>query len=300
MKNDEQTLIETLVSEVLQERKKERWLKTIRFVLWFSLIAFITFQVLRPSNNTTFSQTNHVALIRLDGMIATGREFSADVVIPILQEAFSDKSTVGVLININSPGGTPVQSAIIHDEILRLKAKYHKKVVVVGEDLLTSGAYFVSVAADKIYVNESTLTGSIGVVMKGFGFVEAMKKIGIERRVYVSGNNKDRLDPFLPQNPDDAQKIASVMEEVHQHFIQAVLTGRKGKLKADAKVLFNGDFWSGSTAIKLGLADGLGSWTSVLIKEWGKTPYQEYGGSNNFFRMLSGQLTNAFDHMVNT
>jgi len=300
MKNDEQTLAGTLASDLLRERRIDRWLKNIRFVLWFGLIAFITYQIVRTNTTTSHLAESHVAFIRLDGMIASGREFSADTVIPVLQDAFSDKNTVGVLIDINSPGGTPVQSAIIHDEILRLKAKYHKKVVVVGEDLLTSGAYFVAVAADKIYVNESTLTGSIGVVMKGFGFVDLMKKIGVERRVYVSGNNKDRLDPFLPQNPDDTKKIASVMEEVHQHFINAVIVGRKGKLKADPKTLFTGDFWSGTTALKLGLVDGLGSWTSVISKEWGKTPYHEYGSGNGFLRLLSGQLTSSFDHLVNS
>lgn len=300
MKNDEQKVVETLISDLLSERRTDRWLKNIRFVLWFGLIAFVTFQIMRTNTNATRFAESHVAMIKLDGMIATGRDFSADVVLPLLQEAFEDKNSVGILIDINSPGGTPVQSAIIHDEILRLKAKYHKKVVVVGEDLLTSGAYFVAVAADKIYVNQSTLTGSVGVVMKGFGFVDAMKKLGVERRVYVSGNNKDRLDPFLPQNAADTKKIASVMQEVHQHFIEAVLAGRKGKLKADAATLFNGDFWSGSTALTLGLVDGLGNWPTVLVKEWGKTPYQEYGAGNNFIRMLSGQMNNAFDHLMYT
>lgn len=298
MKNDEQTVIETLVSDLLKERRTERWLKNIRFILWFSLITFVVFQIMRTSTTTTHYAEQHVAMIRLDGMIAAGRDFSADSVIPVLQEAFEDKNTVGVLIAINSPGGTPVQSAIIHDEILRLKAKYRKKVIVVGEDLLTSGAYFVAVAGDKIYVNPNTLTGSVGVIMKGFGFVDAMKKIGVERRVYVSGNNKDRLDPFLPQNAEDTKKIATVMQEVHQNFVTAVMAGRKGKLKADPATLFNGDFWSGSEAVRLGLVDGLGNWTNVLVKEWGQTPYREYGAGNNFVRMLTGQMTNAFDHLV--
>jgi len=300
MKNDEQTLVQALFADLIRERKTDRWLKNIRFLLWFCLIAFITYQVMRSTGNETPFAESHVALLRLDGMIASGRDFSADNVIPVLQDAFSDSKTVGVLININSPGGTPVQASIIHDEIVRLKNKYHKKVVVVGEDLLTSGAYFVAVAADRIYVNESTLTGSIGVVMKGFGFVDVLKKIGIERRVYISGNNKDRLDPFLPQNADDIKKIESVMEEVHQHFIKAVLAGRKGKLTVDPKTLFNGDFWSGSTALKLGLVDGLGNWTNVLPKEWGKTPYREYSGSNGLMRLLSGQITSAFDRLVYT
>ena len=289
----------SLVNDLLKEKRADRRWKNIRFIAWFCFLVFVFLNLTGTFNNlpvpASASGSKYTALIRLDGMIAPGRGFSAQDVIPTLQEAFADKHAAGVLIDINSPGGTPVQSSIIHDAILMLKKKYHKKVIIVGEDLLTSGAYFVAVAADKIYVNPNTLTGSVGVIMKGFGFVDVMKKVGIERRVYTSGDEKDRLDPFLPQSPDDAKKVQEVMNEVHQNFEAAVIAGRKGKLHADPKTLFNGDFWSGQSALKLGLVDGLGNLQDVMEKEFNTSEYREYGGTSNLFKMIGSQLGSAFD-----
>jgi protease-4 len=301
MNNDDIAAI--LAKDFLKEKRADRRWRNIRFVFWFALFAYLIIAIFKfagPSGPTTpTTNGKYAALIRLEGMIAPDRDFSAANVVPILEEAFADKEAAGIIIDINSPGGTPVQAAIIHDAILQFKKKYHKKVVIVGEDLLTSGAYYVAVAADKIYVNPNTLTGSIGVIMKGFGFVDLMKKIGVERRVYTMGNDKDRLDPFLPQTTEDMQKIQQVMNEVYQNFIQAVLEGRKGKLHVtDPKTLFTGDFWSGQTAAKLGLVDGLGNLTDVMDKEFGTIDYKEYGGAPNFFRMLGGQLNSAFDAMM--
>lgn len=291
-----------LVNDLLKEKRSERRWKNIRFVFWFALFAYLiigTFSWLGSSAVPAGPLSGkYVALIRLDGMIAPGRDFSAEQIVPTLHEAFTDKNALGIVIDINSPGGTPVQAAIIHDAILSFKKTYHKRVVIVGEDLLTSGAYYVAVAADKIYVNPNTLTGSIGVIMKGFGFVDIMKKIGIERRVYTAGTDKDRLDPFLPQTPDDLKKIQEVMGEVHQNFVIAVLEGRRNKLKADPRTLFNGDFWSGQTALKMGLVDGLGNLTDVIEKEFKTTHYKEFGESSSFLRMLGGQLGSAFDAMA--
>jgi protease-4 len=294
----------TLTQELLKEKRADRRWKTIRSLLWLAMFVYLITGLFKLLSGPTVSggaeDHHYVALIRLDGMIAPGRDFSAEQIVPLLREAFMDKEARGVVIDINSPGGTPVQAAIIHDAILAFKKKYHKKVIVVGEDLLASGAYFVAVAADKIYVNPSTLTGSIGVIMKGFGFVDVMKKVGIERRVYTAGTNKDRLDPFLPQNADDLKKIQQVMGEVHQNFAQAVMEGRKGKLKADPSVLFTGDFWSGQTALQLGLVDGLGNLMDAMDKEFGTTQYKEFGGAGNFFRMLGDGIGSAFDRVVYT
>lgn len=290
-----------LLAEILREKRSERRWKNIRFVFWFALIAFTVYGIFRlaagPSADT-FQGGKYVSLLRIDGMIAPGRDLSGDELMPVFKDAFKDKHASGVVISINSPGGTPVQSAIIHDAILYYKKKYNKKVIVVGEDMLTSGAYYVSVAADKIYVNANTITGSIGVIMKGFGFVDAIKKIGVERRVYTSGANKDRLDPFLPQNADDLKKIDEVMNEVHLNFKQAVLEGRKGKLKVDPESLFTGDFWSGQAALKLGLVDGIGNLVDVLDKEFGTTHFKEYNSSASFMRMLGVQMNSAIDAMV--
>src|SRR3990167_1010864 len=302
IKNDDAST--SLVHDLLKDRRAERRWKNIRFIAWFLLIAlmsFSTFRLFSPTStvSTISSKGKYVALIRLDGMIAPGRSFSAEETIPILHDAFMDKNAEGIILDINSPGGTPVQSSIIHDAILALKKKYHKRVIIVGEDLLTSGAYFVAVAADKIYVNPNTITGSIGVIMKGFGFVDLLKKVGIERRVYTVGNDKDRLDPFLPQNPEDLKKIQTVMSEVHDNFSRAVLEGRKGKLHANPEELFSGDFWSGQTALKLGLVDGLGNLMDVMETEFHTNNFKEYGGMPNLFRLFGGQVGSTFDAIFN-
>lgn len=300
---NQQEIQQELVRDLIREKRADRRWKNIRFFLWFVLFACAVFGIFHvisgKKSSTLIDGHKQVALIRLDGMIAPGRDFSAETIVPILKDAFENKQTAGLVIDINSPGGTPVQAAIIHDAIVAMKKKYHKKVIVVGEDLLTSGAYYVAVAADQIYVNASTLTGSIGVIIKGFGFNEVMKKIGIERRVYTAGADKDRLDPFLPQNPEDLKKVQEVMSEVHKNFEQAVLEGRKGRLHvADPATLFTGDFWSGQTAVSLGLADGIGNLMDVMEKEFGTSEYKEFGGTSNIFRMLGGQLGSAFDSMV--
>jgi protease IV len=301
-KMNDQDLSASLVQDLLKEKRRDRLWRNIRSLAWLAFFAYllinIFYYVSHSSMPSAALSEQYVALIRLDGMIAPDRDFSAAATVPLLEEAFADKNALGVILDINSPGGTPVQAAIIHDSILRLKNKYHKKIVVVGEDLLTSGAYFVAVAADRIYVNPSTLTGSIGVAVKGFGFVDAMKKLGIERRVYTAGNEKDRLDPFLPQSPDDIKKISEVMHEVHQYFVNAVLKGRKGKLTIDPSKLFNGDFWSGQTAISLGLADAAGNLNEASEKEFHSTEFKEYNSAPNFFRLLSGQLNTALDAIV--
>jgi protease-4 len=297
---NKEEVINALTQDLLREKRADRRWRNIRFIAWFLLFSYLIvsiFHYFKPSPSSSSHDTDrYAALVRLDGMIAPGRGFSAEDTIPILKDAFADKNASGVILMINSPGGTPVQAAIIHDAILAFKKRYHKKVIVIGEDLLTSGAYFVAVSADKIYVNANTLTGSIGVIMKGFGFVDAMKKLGIERRVYVSGDDKDRLDPFLPQNPEDLKKIKSVMEEVHQNFVQAVLQGRKGKLQNGNINLFNGDFWSGQTALKLGLVDGIGNLMDVIDKEFQTTQYKEYGdATTNLFKLFGGRINSMVD-----
>lgn len=299
MNNHDATSI--LVSDLLREKRSDRRWKNVRFIAWFLLTVYVVIHIFNYTHGVSTSLPGHgkyAALIRLDGMIAPGRDFSAETVVPILRDAFSDKNAAGIIIDINSPGGTPVQAAIIHDTILAYKKKYHKKVIIVGEDLLTSGAYYIAVAGDQIYVNPNTLTGSVGVIMKGFGFVDLMKKMGIERRVYTSGENKDRLDPFLPQTPDDLKKIQQVMTEVHDNFAQVVLEGRKGRLRADPKTLFTGDFWSGATAVKLGLADNTGNLMDAMQKEFNTTEYRDYTDSSNLFKILGNQLGSTFDSAV--
>jgi protease IV len=290
---NEQNITNDLVQALIKERRSERRWKNIRFFIGLFIIVVIgclVFKQKAPAALDGKDEKGYVALIHLDGMIAPGENFSAEDVLPLLRDAFRDTEAKGIILDINSGGGTPVQASIIHDGILEMKKKYHKKVIVVGEDLMASGAYFIAVAADKIYVNPNTITGSIGVIMKGFGFPELIKKYGIERRVYTAGVNKDRLDPFLPQNKEDIAKVQSVIKEVHENFIQTVMEGRKGKLHGDTKELFSGDFWSGQTAVKLGLVDALGNLSDVMQSEFHVSHYKDYSQSGSLLRSLASQF----------
>eukprot|EP01059_Diplonema_ambulator_P036099 TRINITY_DN885_c0_g1_i3.p2 TRINITY_DN885_c0_g1~~TRINITY_DN885_c0_g1_i3.p2 ORF type:complete len:315 (+),score=-62.56 TRINITY_DN885_c0_g1_i3:1083-2027(+) len=268
-----------LIHAILREQKIARRWKATRFLLGFALLAFWSLHLLSPNIGKRFSKTPavpYVSLLQWNGEIANNKPFSAEQVLPELQRAFSDAQSKGVLIEIDSPGGSPVQAGIIYDRIVYLKNKYKKKVVILGEDALASGAYLVASAADKIYVHPDTITGSIGVILSGFGFDQAIKKLGISRRVFSAGTHKDRLDPFTAVNPQDVQKANQVLTEVHTHFIDKVLLNRKDKLQAPLSQLFSGDFWTGSTALKLGLVDGLANSWTILQTEFKVSEYKNY------------------------
>jgi protease IV len=289
-----------LVRDLIKERRRDRRWRNIRFflgIILFGLVVLGIFSINTPtlSAGEPGAGDSYIALLRLDGMIAPGQGFSVEEVVPQLKLAFADKDAQGVILDINSGGGTPVQASIIHDEIVKLKHKYHKRVIVVGEDMLASGAYFVAVSADKIYVNPNTVTGSIGVIMEGFGFPDLIKKIGVDRRAYASGDHKDRLDPFLPAAPDDITKVHGVLDEVHANFTDVVKAGRQGKLQGDPQELFSGDFWTGQTALKLGLVDGLGDLWDVMQTEFQVSRYKDYSASGGFLKSLANQLGSFFD-----
>ncbi len=274
---------DSLVKEFLEDRRRERRWRNIRWIgymiilLLFLILLFSAFGFsFGKSTSTNGAGEPYAALIRMEGIIMPGTDFSAEKMIPQLNQAFADSNARGVVLLINSPGGSPVQASIIHDKIMALKTQYKKKVIVVGEDALASGSYLVATAADKIYVNKDTLTGSIGVIMEGFGANDAIAKIGIQRRVFTAGNHKDRLDPFEPLKPDDVLKVNSVLANVHQSFINDVLEGRKNKLNGDQKELFSGDFWSGVQAVNLGLADGTANLWEALSKEFNTKYYRDY------------------------
>lgn len=293
--NSNADLTADLVRDLIKERRSERRWKNIRFFLGFALVVAIAYALLVKSKPPVLPESdgNYVSLIRLDGMIAPGQGFSAEGVIPALKAAFKDQQSKGVILEINSGGGTPVQAAIIHDMILKLKKQYNKRVMVVGEDMLASGAYYVAVSADKIFVNANTITGSVGVIMKSFGVTDLMQKIGVQRRVYASGVDKDRLDPFLPETKEDMEKMQQLLTEVHDNFNQVVLQGRQGRLHADPSVLFTGDFWSGQTAVKLGLVDGLGNLYDVMESEFNVTRFKDYTDSGNPLKAFFSQMGSA-------
>lgn len=271
------TLSNELVEALIGERRRDRRWRIIRTCLWIGFLAlvyFFIFAATRPSS--AVAKAPYISLIRLNGPIMPGGHFSADKVIPQLNKAFADKHSRGVILQINSPGGTPVQASIIHDRIEYLKKHFHKKVIVLGVDTLASGAYLISTAADKIFVNKDTVTGSIGVIMSSFGFTDLIKKLGITRRVFTAGTNKDRLDAFKPVTPQDRAKVKKLLSAVHQDFINDVLQGRKGHLHGAPSELFSGDFWTGTHAVELGLADGTGNLWNIMKSQFKVTHYRDY------------------------
>ncbi len=205
----------------------------------------------------------YTALIRMNGVIQAGGDASGENVIEALDSAFEDKGVAGVILMINSPGGSPVQSSMINDEIVRLRAK-HKTVplYVVVEDVCASGGYYVAAAADKIYVNKGSIVGSIGVLMDGFGFTGTMEKLGVERRLLAAGENKGFLDPFSPLVASHEEHARQMLGEIHQQFIDVVRKGRGNRLK-ETPEMFSGLMWTGAKSIELGLSDGYGSVDSV-------------------------------------
>lgn len=214
-----------------------------------------------------------VPVVRLQGVIAAeprpGRLNIASVE-PLLQRAFAMRSAPAVAIVVNSPGGSPVQSRLISNRIRQLADQKKKPVLIFVEDAAASGGYFIAVAGDEIFADPSSIVGSIGVIMAGFGFVGALEKLGIERRVHTAGRNKSTLDPFLPEKPDDVERIKGFELDIHQVFIEHVKRHRAGRLRAEDDVLFTGEWWTGLRGLELGLIDAIGDLHAVLRERYGQ------------------------------
>jgi protease IV len=250
--------VQQVVSELVRERRAERrWRNFWRLVL-LSAVAALLYFGFHQGQKAMAPSVPHTALIEIRGEIAVGAEASAEPLMVALKQAFEDKGAQAVVLRINSPGGSPVQAGLLNDEILRLKALHRKKVYAVVEEVCASGAYYIAVAADAIYVDKASLVGSIGVLMDGFGFVGLMEKLGIERRLLTAGTNKGMLDPFSPQNDKQRAFAQTMIDQVHQQFIEVVKRGRGDRLKPTPD-MFSGLFWNGEQAVQLGLADELGS-----------------------------------------
>lgn len=251
--------VEKIALAGLQEQKTaRRWsvlFKSLTFIYLFFLLMMLLGWV-GQNKNTSIA---HTALIDISGVIEAGGQVNADAVISSLNDAYDNNGTKGIILRINSPGGSPVQAGIINDEIHRQR-KLHPEIPVyaVVEDICASGGYYIAVAADKIFVDKASIVGSIGVLMDGYGFTEVMKKVGVERRLMTAGENKGMLDPFSPVNPKQQAFAQSMLNQIHQQFITVVREGRGSRLKEDADT-FSGLFWNGEESIKLGLADAQGS-----------------------------------------
>jgi protease-4 len=280
-----------------EQRRARRW--GIFFKLFFALyLLFILLLFFGSSLGGRALASHYTALVDLDGTIASDSEASADNVIAGLREAFEDSSAVGVIVRANSPGGSPVQSGYIYDEIKRLRAKYPKKPLYgVVTDMCASGCYYALAAADKIYVDRASIVGSIGVLMNGFGFVGTLKKLGVERRLLTAGKHKGILDPFSPLSAFDRAYAQKMLDRVHQQFIERVRAGRGQHLK-ETKDMFSGLFWTGEEAIKLGLADDLGNASYVAREVIGAEDIVDFtqreGVLDRFARRIGSEAARVF------
>lgn len=293
--------LEILARSAVEElRRTRRW--NIFFRLsWFVVIVLLLLVVLFADVGSKTPPTgNFTALVDLTGEIGPGRTASADNVIAGLRDAFRSKAKA-VILRANSPGGTTVQSADINDEIQRLRKKYPDKPVYgVIADVCASGCYYVISGTDRIFANPSSIVGSIGVLLDGgFGFVDAMKKLGIERRLFHSGAHKAAFDPFLPLKPGDKRNVQKMLDEVHQQFIDVVKRGRGKKLKNDPE-LFSGRFWSGATARKLGLVDEFGSADYVARDVVGAAKLVDFTYRPGWLDRFAGQIGASMAHVLTT
>lgn len=258
--NWERLTLEKLSQNALQEQRRARhwgiFFKTLAFIYLFILL-FLGLGWIGGGDKGTHG--DHTALVSVDGVIGVGADIDAERVITGLKDAFENEFTRGVILRINSPGGSPVQAGYINDEIRRLRGLHPDvPVYAVVEDICASGGYYVAVAADKIFVDKASLVGSIGVLMDGFGFTGTMEKLGIERRLLTAGENKGFLDPFSPPVAAQQEYAKQMLAEIHQQFVDVVRRGRGTRLK-ETPEMFSGLVWNGARSVQLGLADGLGS-----------------------------------------
>ncbi|MBQ77847.1 MAG: S49 family peptidase [Cellvibrionales bacterium] len=288
-----QILEKVATASVTEQRKARRWgifFKLLTFVYLFVIIA----SLLPKESSLGPVYDEHVALVSLDGVIAADAPANANTVVAGLRDAFADGSSKAVILSINSPGGSPVQSGYINDEIYRLKALYpEKKLYAVIADLGASGGYYVASAADEIYADKASLVGSIGVISAGFGFEKLIEKMGVERRIYSAGESKAFLDSFSAEKERDVTFWQSVLAETHAQFIEVVKTGRGERLINDPAI-FSGLIWTGEGALAKGLIDGLGSAGYVAREVIGVEDVIDYTVEPNPFEQFAKRIGTYF------
>ncbi len=282
-----------------EQRRARRWgifFKSLVFVYIFVIFFYI------PSGWDTGKITpgKHTALVDLEGVISAESPANADSLVGGLREAFKHKNTAAVILRINSPGGSPVQSGYVYDEIKRLREKYpDKKLYAVISDICASGGYYIAAAADEIYADKASIVGSIGVLMDGFGFVEAIDKLGIERRLLTAGKHKGVLDPFSPLKKSEVKHVQGLLDSIHQQFIDKVKEGRGDRLSKSPD-LFTGLFWSGEESLKLGLVDGLGNSSFVAREVIGVEKIVDFTPKQNYLDRFADQIGVSMANVIVT
>jgi len=293
--NWERDILNRLAFASLNEQRRARRWRIFFIFLTFAYLFLIYISLVAPDwqiSGDTISSSKHTALVEIKGIISSETEASADKVIADLRDAFEHKNTAGVIIRINSPGGSPVQAGYINDEIVRLRKKYPDiPLYAVATDICASGGYYIAAAADKIYADKASIVGSIGVLMSSFGFVGAMEKMGIERRLLTAGEHKGFLDPFSPTKEEDIKHIKTALDNIHAQFIDVVKQGRGDRLKnAEELQIFSGLIWTGEQAVEVGLVDGLGSSSYVAREIIKAEKIKDFTSTPNYFDQFAKQL----------
>ncbi len=297
----EREVVTQLAEASLKEQRRSRRWGIIFKLLTFAYIGVILFMIGEASLTTVTINEKHTALVELTGIIADKEKASADHIVTALREAFENENAAGVILRINSPGGSPVQSGYIYDEIQRLrKENPDTPLYAVVTDICASGGYYIASAADKIYADKASIVGSIGVRMDNFGFVDAIEKLGVERRTLTAGENKALLDPFLPENEKAKAHLQNMLSEIHQQFINAVKEGRGDRLDTSVEGLFSGLIWTGEAAVKNGLVDELASASYVAREVIGEETIVDYTVQEDILERFAQRLGSTVAQVIST
>ncbi len=288
----ERSLIRELALESVRERRRSRrWGIFFKFLIVLYIVVLMILWFPELWKDSSHKKDHYTALIEIRGLISAESEARADYIVSALRDAYKDEKVKGIILRINSPGGSPVQSSYIYDEIQRLREQNPElPVYAVVTELCASGGYYIATAADAIYVNPASIVGSIGVLMNGFGFNEMMEDFGIERRLLTAGEHKGMMDPFSPLQSFDQQHIQRLLDQIHQQFIDAVIQGRGDRIDPNDPQLFSGLIWTGEESIRLGLADGLGSSSHVAREIIEAETIVDFTRKEDIFERLAKQL----------
>ena len=296
----ERKIIEKLaLAAVTEQRRARRWsvfFKSLIFIYLFAIFGMAIYPKIKQ--NIGVDRKYHTAVIDVVGVIAEDKDANASDIIESLRDAVKNTNTKGIILHSNSPGGSPVQSAYIYEEIRKIKKERPDlPVYAVVSDMCASGCYYIASASDKIFVNQSSLIGSIGVLMDGFGFVDIMQKMGVERRLLTAGAHKAMLDPFSPPKEDETKYMQGLLDEVHQQFISAVKAGRGDRLK-ETPDMFSGLVWTGEAGVKIGVADGFGNDDYVAKEIIGAETLVDFTQQGSLLEKISGKLGASFGHAI--
>ncbi|WP_027157344.1 S49 family peptidase [Methylobacter luteus] len=297
---EREVLEKVALAAVTEQTRARRWSVFFRSLVFLYLCVVLT-MFMYPNvreNMVGDGSKGHAAVIDVVGMIAEDKDANADSIIKSLKNAVKDKNTKGIILHANSPGGSPVQSSYVYDEIRKIKKERPDlPVYTVVSDICASGCYYIASASDKIFVNQASLIGSIGVLMDGFGFVNVMEKLGVERRLLTAGTHKAMLDPFSPPKEDETRYMQGLLDQVHQQFIGAVKAGRGDRLK-DAPELFSGLVWTGEEGVKLGVADAFGNDDYVAKEIIGVENKVDFTQQEQLLDRIAGKLGASFGQVI--